>query len=303
MTNSKISALTSATTPLAGSETLPVVQSSTTKQVSVANLTAGRLVNASGVTVTGNFISGVGGTGTALGSLYLNGGSGGGGGFIQGQQNSAATWFLGDTVTALGSGTGLIEYIYSGAPKITYIQGTGEITRTVATGLQITTGNVTMSTAAKGVNFTANTPAAGMTSQLLNWYEEGTWTPTFFGWTGTYATQIGKYTRIGRQLFLEAVIITNGGTGTFSQTYPNVQGLPFAIQYLGAGAVYGQWFGVSGFSVGATNTSSGTFDYASANEFFCNITGINTAGVGNLTNGMLSNASNVAMRIIATYII
>jgi hypothetical protein len=45
MANSKISALTSATTPLAGTETLPVVQSSTTKQVSVANLTAGRAVS------------------------------------------------------------------------------------------------------------------------------------------------------------------------------------------------------------------------------------------------------------------
>ena len=42
----------------------------------------------------------------------------------------------------------------------------------------LNTGNVIQGTAAKGVNFTANTPAAGMTSQLLNWYEEGTWTPT-----------------------------------------------------------------------------------------------------------------------------
>lgn len=42
MSNSKITALTSATTPLAGTEVLPIVQSSTTKQVSVANLTAGR---------------------------------------------------------------------------------------------------------------------------------------------------------------------------------------------------------------------------------------------------------------------
>ena len=52
MANSKISALTSATTPLAGTETLPVVQSSTTKQVSVANLTAGRAVSASSLTVS-----------------------------------------------------------------------------------------------------------------------------------------------------------------------------------------------------------------------------------------------------------
>ena len=46
MANTKISALTSATTPLAGTEVLPVVQSSATTQVSVANLTAGRAVSA-----------------------------------------------------------------------------------------------------------------------------------------------------------------------------------------------------------------------------------------------------------------
>jgi hypothetical protein len=38
--NSKISALTSATTPLAGTETLPIVQSGATVKVSVTNLTS-----------------------------------------------------------------------------------------------------------------------------------------------------------------------------------------------------------------------------------------------------------------------
>jgi len=42
MADSKISALPASTTPLAGTEVLPIVQSSTTKQVSVANLTVGR---------------------------------------------------------------------------------------------------------------------------------------------------------------------------------------------------------------------------------------------------------------------
>ena len=55
MANSKISALTSATTPLAGTEVLPIVQSGTTKQVSVANLTAGRSVSMADATLsTGN---------------------------------------------------------------------------------------------------------------------------------------------------------------------------------------------------------------------------------------------------------
>lgn len=42
MADLKISALLASTTPLAGTEVLPIVQSNTTKQVSVANLTAGR---------------------------------------------------------------------------------------------------------------------------------------------------------------------------------------------------------------------------------------------------------------------
>ena len=57
MADSKISALPASTTPLAGTEVLPIVQSSTTKQVSVANLTAGRAISATQLTLTtGNVI-------------------------------------------------------------------------------------------------------------------------------------------------------------------------------------------------------------------------------------------------------
>ena len=52
MADTKISALPASTVPLAGTEVLPIVQSSTTKQVSVANLTAGRTFEALGVTLT-----------------------------------------------------------------------------------------------------------------------------------------------------------------------------------------------------------------------------------------------------------
>lgn len=46
MADKKISALTASTTPLAGTEVLPIVQSGSTVKVSVANLTAGRDVSA-----------------------------------------------------------------------------------------------------------------------------------------------------------------------------------------------------------------------------------------------------------------
>ena len=53
MADVKISALPASTTPLAGTEVLPIVQSGTTVQVSVANLTAGRAINASTATMSG----------------------------------------------------------------------------------------------------------------------------------------------------------------------------------------------------------------------------------------------------------
>jgi hypothetical protein len=57
MADTKISALPASTTPLAGTEVLPIVQSSTTRQVSVANLTAGRAISATAVTASaGNVI-------------------------------------------------------------------------------------------------------------------------------------------------------------------------------------------------------------------------------------------------------
>lgn len=49
MADTKISALPASTTPLAGTEVLPIVQSGATVKVSVANLTAGRVISANGV--------------------------------------------------------------------------------------------------------------------------------------------------------------------------------------------------------------------------------------------------------------
>jgi hypothetical protein len=64
MADKKISALTGATTPLAGTEVLPIVQGGATVNVSVANLTAGRVASVSGLTVSGL---------TASTALALNG--------------------------------------------------------------------------------------------------------------------------------------------------------------------------------------------------------------------------------------
>jgi hypothetical protein len=64
MADKKISALTGATTPLAGTEVLPIVQGGATVKVAVSDLTAGRAISATAVTAsTGNFVVGTSGQG------------------------------------------------------------------------------------------------------------------------------------------------------------------------------------------------------------------------------------------------
>jgi hypothetical protein len=170
MADSKISALPASSTPLAGTEVLPIVQSSTTKQVSVANLTTGRAVSFASATMS--------------------------------------------------------------------------------------TGSLVPSTAGQGVNFTANTAAAGMTSRLLNWYEEGLWTPSVDGTTsgtaGGYYFRNGLYTRIGRQVTAQATIAING-IGTLVGNF-QITGLPFT-----SGGAYPSTYGAA---VGYCNVPSAGAGYS-----------------------------------------
>lgn len=90
------------------------------------------------------------------------------------------------------------------------------------------TDNVVIA-AGKGIDFSANAHAAGMTSELLNDYEEGTWTPELSfggGSTGiTYSVQAGSYTKIGNRVLVTAnLALTNKGSSTgivrISTPYP-----------------------------------------------------------------------------------
>jgi len=109
MANARISALTAATTPLAGTEVLPVVQSGTTKQVSVANLTAGRAVSAASLALTTALpvTSGGTGTGTAFtaGSVIFAGASG-----VYSQNNSKFFWDNTNFRLALGQASASYQF-------------------------------------------------------------------------------------------------------------------------------------------------------------------------------------------------
>lgn len=229
MADKKISQLTGSTTPLAGTEELPVVQSGVTKKVNVADLTAGRAVamaflnagsgaaiantvatlgNNTGAPVQWGFVSieNCGGiappaaAGLMVGWNYSNGG--------------------GETNLVYGTGVG-------GAPALAIARYNGV---TLSESARFTSAGNLAFPSGQGIDFSANTHAAGMTSELLDWYEEGTWTPVLDSATAGSgrATTVtsAKYTRIGNMVTVQCYIkmgtLGSGGSGAWS-----VKGLPF----------------------------------------------------------------------------
>jgi len=90
-----------------------------------------------------------------------------------------------------------------------------------------------------GITFPA-TQSASTDANTLDDYEEGTWTPVAIGTTtagtGTYTTQSGSYTKVGRLVTIICEIAWSAHTGT---GYVVIGGLPFLnAGLLSVGAVY-----------------------------------------------------------------
>jgi len=68
----------------------------------------------------------------------------------------------------------------------------------------VNSGNVVIGTSGKGIDFSATGQANGMTSELLDDYEEGTWTPTSN--VGSITTYSAHYVKIGKAVTAQAYI-------------------------------------------------------------------------------------------------
>lgn len=235
MTNKNVSGLTAATTPLAGTELVPVWDGAGTKKVSVDNLTAGKDVAVKNLGVGGlpnAWYSGWKAVQGKSGSFAVASNTTGMYLVENAYLNAVANWVYTDTAPATftQSYLGVINWhnAPAGAAVGDVVSFTKRMSLSLAGDLTNNTGNYVQGTTAKGVNFTANTPAAGMTSQLLNWYEEGTWTPTLLFGGGNnclYTTRTGDYTRVGRQVTLTCTLVLSAvGASTGVAT---VSGFPF----------------------------------------------------------------------------
>ena len=278
MADSKISALPASTTPLAGTEVLPIVQSSTTKQVSVANLTAGRTFDALGMTLTSTDAgasaaplldlyrdSASPAASDTLGEIEFNGEDSAGNKQAYGLIHASilsptSTTEQGQLHFETATAGALTEKMIIGTNNLVINEigavfnvriegdtdanlfytdatnsrvGIGTVGPTakldvVGGDIRIDNGNLIIGTSGKGIDFSITSHPAGMTSELLEDYEEGTWTPTVNGTTsaGTanYLVQNAFYTKVGRQVTANFFVRWDTGTGT-----GNIQvgGLPY----------------------------------------------------------------------------
>ena len=190
MADKKISALTAASTPLAGTEVLPIVQGGSTVKVSIANVTAGRNIGTAAITTTGNV--GVKCTPLSITPLQV----------YLGADRRLST-FLNGSDNVLGFLTDAGNWtstFFTGTPAI-FGNGASEAFRID------TNQNIVMKTAGKGIDFSANANAPGMTSELLDWYEEGTWAIADISGAGlTLTVDHAKYTRVGNLVTINAYI-------------------------------------------------------------------------------------------------
>ena len=358
MADKKISQLPAATTPLAGTEVLPIVQSSTTDQVSVANLTAGRAVSAASLTLTSSPLPvASGGTnqtaftapsGNVKGLVYFDGtklandttvtdvgydtstntvttnnlsysgtltGSTGVMNIGSGQlyKDTSGNFGIGVTPKAWTDfkvlqtgggafaglspqGAGVFSNVYydgnyrystSSIAATYYITGSGAhtwftapsgtagnaisftqaMTLDASSNLTVNAGNLVIGTSGKGIDFSATPQPAGMTSELLADYEEGTWTPfidSSTAGTGRACSGTGRYVKVGNTVFLSCLVsldtVGTGGSGNLVVT-----GLPYNT--VSDASLY--WSGSVGNCSGLASplTIVGTYMRGSINRF------------------------------------
>jgi hypothetical protein len=145
---------------------------------------------------------------------------------VSGTTNLAA--LTASTALALDASKNVVSVTNTGTGNNVLGTSPTMATPTLTGDVQMSTGNLVIGTAGKGIDFSADGQAAGMTSELLDDYEEGTWTATLLDGVNTITTLTGLYTKVGRvvtvMLGVAAVYSGAGLSGAFT-----VSGLPFAV--------------------------------------------------------------------------
>ena len=143
-----------------------------------------------------------------------------------------------DSEGGAGEYAGQIYYAHGslGENLVFATQGSNRVK--VTADVEIVDGNLKVASG-HGIDFSATSDGSGTdSSELLDDYEEGTWTPTFpaGGTVGTIYQ--AEYTKIGRMVYVGAYFVVSAITNN-SSTFV-IGGLPYAVKssnYHGAGSI------------------------------------------------------------------
>ena len=170
------------------------------------------------------------------------------------------------------------------------VNGSEKLRITYGGDVQVKTGNLVIGTSGKGIDFSATSNASGMTNELLDDYEEGTFTPTaFLGTTAqTVTTATGTYTKVGNTVFFSCRLegITKSGTGELS-----IGGLPYTPLFTGNANKYNQpTVRYNGINPGGVLVPL----FSPSGSRFIFFQGISTSGVlGGITDSAASSTYNI----------
>ena len=119
-----------------------------------------------------------------------------------------------------------IDFKTGGTDRL-QIQSTSGNNVVIADGLTLTDGNLIVASG-HGIDFSATSTSGqgSMTSELLDVYEEGTFTPAAGDYSGTMTFTTAYYTKIGRVVNF-TFKMTGDGTSDSSQV--NITGFPYAV--------------------------------------------------------------------------
>ena len=155
-------------------------------------------------------------------------------------------------------------------------------------------GNVVVASG-QGIDFSATSHPAGMTSELLADYEEGTWTATMVPSTSgtiTLSNNGGTYTKIGRTVTINAALKVASVSSPVG--YFTINGLPFSG---GAGATFRCSISILGDAMEITMTTSLTASMQSGTVLYV----FKYSGTGSQANCAQDVKANSEFFIGGTY--
>ena len=160
----------------------------------------------------------------------------------------------------------------------------------LASGLAITDGDLTFASG-HGISFAATSDAGGMASELLDDYEEGTFTPSLKTSVNTAgaSTAVGAYRKVGSIVTFGAYIICNNATSFDGVSSRSIRtSLPFTAKNttnLYSGGITISYFYLCSLSTGYYGLSA----YTVPNEDVNRIVQEGNGGVLGFNEGNLDN--------------